>query len=254
MADIEQIEYAKVTPSERIDLDIEDVQYRRGKKEVLTERGEKLEKLKQDVTTSGAYRTTEHAAEKVGSTTKNLTSEAGRQGKSAFTNFIAWSKAQKTREEKPQAQAPAAPPKKKIAYINGKPVLVDAKQSAPRAPRAPSARRYAAPYQQAAYSPQPQRTTPDIAGGMHQLPNISGQHGIANTPRIISNNTSNLPKIVGASRGGSNFMASIGSGGSTMEKLGHTGGAGNSFEKLAHVGTTGSSLGKLQLKGKGRFF
>jgi hypothetical protein len=166
---------------------------------------------------------------------------------------MAWSRERRAKTTTPQVQAPA-PPKKKIAYVNGKHVIVDAKESAPRAPRAPSARPYAASYQQPAYSPQPQRTTPDIAGGMHTLPNIAGQHGIANTPRIISTNTSNLPKIVGAQRSGAGFMASIGSGGSTMDKLGHSGGAGNSFEKLAHVGTTGASLGKLQLKSKRRFF
>jgi hypothetical protein len=247
MGDIEMVEYAKVTPKERIDLDIEDVQYKRGKKEVLTERGEKLESIKTDIKTSDAYR----ASEKFGA-------QASGTGKSAVSKFMEWNRSRKakaTASPAPQVSGQAAP-KKKIAYINGKPVIVDAKESAPRAPRAPSAKPYSAPYQPAQYAAQiqTQRTTPDIAGGMHQLPNIAGQHGIANTPRIISNNTSNLPKIIGVARSGSNFMGSIGTGGSVMGQLGHTAGSGNSFEKLSHVGTTGASLGKLQLKGKGRFF
>jgi hypothetical protein len=225
--DIEQIEYAKVTPSERIDLDIEDVQYKpvqdknkiklSGKQEVLTPRGEKLEQAKTQVSRAAA--------------------DAGKTGQSAVSKFMAWNRERKAKAAAPQVQAP-----------------VVRERSAPRAPRAPNARRYAAPYQQAQYAPQPQRTTPDIAGGMHQLPNIAGGHGIANTPRIIGNNTSNLPKIVGASRGGSNFMSSIGSGGSTMEKLGHTGGAGNSFEKLGGLPTKGGFMDSLKTKGRGRFF
>ena len=49
-------------------------------------------------------------------------------------------------------------------------------------------------------------------------------------------------------------MASIGSGGSTMEKLGHTGGKGNTFEKLGGLPTKGGFMDSLKTKGKGRFF
>ena len=223
MADIEQIEYAGASSGKRIDLDIEDVHY-------------KPVQDKNKIKLAGKVEVPTERGKQVAGVSKHV-AEAGKTGQNAVSKFMAWNRERKAKAAAPQVQAPAV-----------------RERSAPRAPRAPSARPYAAPYQQAQYAPQPQRTTPDIAGGMHTLPNIAGQHGIANTPRIITTNTSNLPKIVGAARGGSNFMASIGSGGSTMEKLGHTGGKGNTFEKLGGLPTKGGFMDSLKTKGKGRFF
>lgn len=235
MGDIETVEYQKATPKGRVDLDIEDVTYTpvndknkiklSGKQEVLTPRGEKFEQVKTQV---------------------------GEQKKNTISKFVEWRKAQQAKRAAVQVQATPST-KKKIAYVNGKPVIVDAKPRAVAAPRPPSPRAYRAPYQQANYTAQLQAQReglpPDISGGMRP-PDITG--GGAMAPRIISEG-SGIPRIIGDSPGGAKFMDNLGSGGSTFDKLGLSGGkGGNAFDKLGLGGmnTKGGFFDSLKSKGK----
>lgn len=224
--DIEQVEYAKLLPKdERIDLDIEDIKYRvKGKREVHTERGEKLEQFKTEVKSSAPYRVAEKVSTQVRDTAKNIASEGGKQSSMALKKYLAWRKAQQ--EKRAMVQSPQVkvvyrnapkPPKQRIIYVDG-----------------------TARLQQA--------SIPDITGGM-KPPDITGGAGGVSAPRIISNQK--LPSIVGDSyvRGG--ILNSLQSSGSTFDKMSGKGG-GNMFDSLGlGGGRGGNAFDKLGLGGKG---
>lgn len=246
MDDIEQVEYAKLSPKEeRVDLDIEDIKYRvRGKREVHTERGEKLEQFKTEVKTSAPYRAAEKAAPQVRDTAKNVASEGGKQSSMALQKYLAWRKAQQ--EKRAAVQAPQVkvvyrntpkPPKQRIVYVKGA----------------------GAQLQQA-----PERSTPDITGGM-KPPDITGGAGGVYAPKIISDQK--LPSIVGDSNVGGGILNSSQPSGSTFDKMSGKGGGnifdslglgggqgGNAFDKLGLGGKGGGIMGSLGIKKKGGFW
>lgn len=257
--DVPTVEYQKVTPSKEPDalegLGIEDVQYRRSKRQVPTERGLKLEEAKQKLTTSQPYRFVEKKAIPA---TQSGVRGAARGTVEALHKYQEWRK-------KKVARPPAfssAPPSvgKRIAYINGKPVLVDKRERPQRAPRP-----------QVSYSggkpqltggappsmPQPSGSgAPNIAGDMHP-PDIT--QGFAQTPRILDmgggGNARTLDSLQPAGHGGGfdNLVHKGESGMLHMEKSGMWGGEAKGGGILGGAITKGGFLESLKIKG-GRFW
>ena len=263
MADeVEQVEYQKVTPSAEPDalegLGIENVKYRASiKRQVPTERGQKLEEAKQKVTTSQPYR----FMEKTGEVTKTKVIPAAQSGirgtaketAEALRKYNEWRKKQglKHKAVGSPAQQPATVGKR-IAYINGKPVLVDKRVSVPRAPRPQVAYSQGRASVPVGVPMAPTSGAPSITEGMH-APNITQLEGQA--PRILDMGGGD-PRVLDSlqpgahGRGFESFMQKGESGMLHMKKSGMFEGVGKEGEILGGAVTKGGFLESLKIGGK----
>lgn len=237
MDDIEQVEYRKVTPdSDKVDLDIEDIKYRvKGKREVHTERGEKLEQLKTDVKTSAPYRVAEKTSPQIKETAQNIASEGKKQGSVSLQKYLAWRKEQQEKRAAKQITSPQVKivyrktkkaPRQRIVYSNG---------GAHMQPTAPQS-----------------SGVPDISAGT-RLPDITG--GGTYAPRVID--SIRLPSIIQDSAPDKSTFDKM-SGerrADTFDKMSSNTKSGSTFDKLGLGASKGDGIfGSLGIKKKGGFW